>query len=142
MKRYRFRLDPVLRVRRVEQDAAQAGMAAAQRDLTEAEEALVRSVARYQQVAAPPPAQAATAWLASRGRVGLVAATVVAAGTGRETAAMQAADRRAALQEARQRVSALERLDERRREEHALAARRDEDAQIDDLVTGRHGRVA
>jgi len=43
---------------------------------------------------------------------------------------------------ARQRVAALERLEERRREEHAVEARRAEDRLVDDLVVARHARGA
>ena len=39
-------------------------------------------------------------------------------------------------------VTVLERLDQRRREEHALAAQRAEAAEVDELVTVRHARQA
>jgi flagellar FliJ protein len=142
MRRYRFRLDPVLRVRRIEQDAAQTALATAGHELTEAEAALHQSVDRYGALQTPAGPQSAAAWLAVRDRCGHSAATVVAAGTARELAAGQVAERRDALRDVRMRVAALERLDERRREEHALEARREEDAQIDELVTGRHGRTS
>jgi flagellar FliJ protein len=140
MRRYRFRLDPVLRVRRIEQDSAQAAMAAAGHELAVADEALHRSVDRYRTLSAADGPQPAAAWLVARDCGGRSAATVVAAGTARELAAGQVAERRDALRDARVRVAALERLDERRRGEHAHEAQREDEARIDELVTGRHGR--
>jgi len=43
---------------------------------------------------------------------------------------------------ARQRVAALERLEARRRDEHAIEVRRAEDRLVDDLVVARHARGA
>ena len=43
---------------------------------------------------------------------------------------------------ARQRVEALERLETRRRAEHALEVQRAEDRLVDDLVVARHARGA
>ena len=48
--------------------------------------------------------------------------------------------RRAEWTAARQRVAALERLEARRRDEHAIEARRAEDRLVDDLVVARHAR--
>ena len=89
----------------------------------------------------PSGPQSGTAWLAKRTSLQLSAASVVAAGTGREWAARRVAGEQAALHRAAMRVAALERLDERRRDEHARAERRHEDAEIDELVTTRHGRT-
>jgi flagellar export protein FliJ len=49
-------------------------------------------------------------------------------------------DRRGNWAATRRRVAALERLEDRRREEHALQARRDEDRLVDDIVVARYGR--
>ncbi len=46
---------------------------------------------------------------------------------------------RSAWSEAARRVTVLERLDERRRAEHADDERRAEVTEVDDLVTARHG---
>ena len=51
-------------------------------------------------------------------------------------------ERRAEWAAARQRVAALERLEERRRDEHAIEVRRAEDRLVDDLVVARHARGA
>lgn len=142
MKRYQFRLEPVLRVRRIEQDTVQTAVAAAHRALGEALETLQASVARYDSRPAAAGARPAPAWLAERTIVGLTAASVVAAGVAREVAAAGLEERRAALHAARRRVTALERLDERRRDEHALQTQRDEAVEVDELVTARHGRTS
>lgn len=141
MNRYRFRLEPVLRVRRIEQDTAQAGVVAARRDFDAAESDLHRSVDRYRARPETHGPSSAAAWLAGRAGTELTAATVIAAGTRRELAAGRVAEQQEALQAARRRVAALERLDERRREEHALAAQREEATDVDELVTSRHGRT-
>lgn len=142
MKRYQFRLEPVLRVRRIEQDTVQAAMAAAHRGLGDAEAALDASITRYDSRPPTGGSRPASAWLAERASIGRTAATVVAAGVAREVAATCLEEQRAALLAARRRVSALERLDERRRDEHALAAEREEAVEVDELVTTRHGRTS
>lgn len=141
MKRYRFRLEPVLRVRRIEQDTVQGRLAVAHRDLADAEATLLDAVDRYRSAPQPVGAQSAATWLAGRTRAELTAATVMDVGSRREHAAAQVEEQRSALHDARRRVVALERLDERRRSEHDLEARRDEDAEVDELVTNRFGRT-
>lgn len=141
MKRYRFRLEPVLRVRRIEQDTVQGRLAVAYRDLADAEAALLDAVDRYRSAPQPVGAQSVATWLAGRTRAELTAATVMDVGSRREHAALQVEEERSVLHDARRRVVALERLDERRRSEHHLEARRDEDAEVDELVTNRFGRT-
>lgn len=140
MKRYQFRLEPVLRVRRIEEDVARGALAAAQVQLAEADAWLAATSSRYEGRATPGGPAPATSWLAGRAAVDLAAASVLAAGSRRAEATQQLDQQREALGQARQKVSALERLDERHRDEHAVAARRDEDATVDDLVTSRHAR--
>lgn len=141
MKRYRFRLEPVLRVRRIEQDTARAVMAAAARSLDAADEQLHQSVSHYRTVPLVDGPHDTAGWLARRASAERAASAVVRAGVEREHAAASLDRERDALRDARQRVAALERLDERRREEHALAAQRQEVVDVDELVTGRHGRM-
>lgn len=140
MKRYRFRLEPVLRVRRIEEDVARGELAAAQVQLAEADARLAETASRYEGRATPGGPAPATSWLAGRAVVDLAAASVLAAGSQRAEASEQLDARRQVLGQARQAVSALERLDERHRDEHAIEFRRDEDATVDDLVTSRHAR--
>lgn len=142
MNRYRFRLEPVLRVRRIEQDAARAAMAAADRDVDAADAALAASIDRYESLPVAEGGRPAAAWLTQRTLAGHTAASVVADGIGREVAAARLAGQRDAVRAARRRVAALERLDERRRGEHDVAARREEDLEVDELVTTRFGRTS
>jgi len=142
MRRYRFRLEPVLRVRRDQQDLAQAAVLAAQADAeAEARRLTDRDQAYAHAVSAQGPCSAAdfvyvqqhrhalaTAVLDQRRRVGQAAEVVAQA--------------QVALTGAATRVGALERLDARQQAEHAVRALREEELIIDDLVVSRFGRVA
>lgn len=138
MKRYRFDLDPVLRVRRIQQDAAQAQVIAARLGYEGAGSVLDQAVERYQVASAPAGAVTTDQWLVVRTGAELTAASVMAAGAARELARIKMEDDLHALRESRMRVTALERLDERRRDEHAIESRRAEEAEVDELVTARH----
>ena len=140
MKRYRFPLEPVLRVRLIEQDAARAALVAAHHGFRVADDARHRTVARYRALPVDAGAETTDRWLARRTASHRTAACVVAAEADTEAARARMDDQRSALQQARMRTSALERLDGRRREEHELESRRAEDAEVDELVTARHGR--
>jgi flagellar export protein FliJ len=140
MKRYSFRLDPVLRVRRIEEDQAILQLANAQRGLAAAEEMLQRRLDRYGDVpvaAGPMPAETL---LRMRSRQEAVAASVVFAGANQLRAAATVDLRREEWSAAAMRVAALERLDERRRAEHQQEAQRQELVTVDDMVVARAGR--
>ena len=140
MKRYAFRLESVLRVRRVEEDRAVAALAAARRQLEAAERTLQSTLDRYSVVPSASGALPLADLLRSRAHQELVAASVVHAGTERLRAEAVVETQRAAWSAAAQRVAALERLDERRRAEHALEAQRQETIEVDDMVVARAGR--
>lgn len=140
MKRYKFRLDTVLRVRKVEEDRAIAVLAAASRALVEAEATLQRRLDRYGDVPAPSGPLPVAELLKVRARQDGVAAAVVFAGTERLRAEATVELRRDEWSAAARRVAALERLDQRRREEHSVEAQRQEALEVDDMVVGRHGR--
>lgn len=141
MKRYKFRLDTVLRVRRVEEDRAIAALAEARRRLDAAEQALQDTLDRYNVVPQVTGALPLAALLRTRARQDLVAASVVHAGAQRLRAEATVDLQRAEWSEAAKRVAALERLDERRRAEHAIEAQRQETIEVDDMVVARAGRV-
>ena len=141
MKRYKFRLDTVLRVRRVEEDRAVAALAAARRQLDAAEQTLQDSLDRYTGVPAAQGPLPLDALLRARAHQELVAASVVHAGTQRLRAEAIVEVQRAEWSAAAQRVAALERLDERRRAEHALEAQRQETIEVDDMVVARAARA-
>ena len=137
MKRYQFRLEKVMKVRRIQQDQARAGVVEARR---RADEAVVESARRldaYATCPAPSTAVPAAAFLAARALHELKAQALVIARDGEEAAWEVVSLRLDEWSDAARRVSALERLDARRREEYALELRRDEDAQVDDLVVSR-----
>jgi len=140
VKRYRFRLEAVLRVRRLQEDAARAALAEATSAVGLAEAAEVRAAARLgtlRDEAAPSGAQA---WEAHR-RVQLTAAEELAARTAElGLARAERRERQRSLADARTRVRALERLDERRRAEHAREVARQDERAVDDLVTSRFRR--
>jgi flagellar FliJ protein len=140
MKRYSFRLEPVLRVRRIEEDQAVLQLANAQRGLVEAEATLQRRLDRYGDVPVPAGPVPVDQLLRMRARQDGVAAAVVAAGTNRLRAEATVDVRRQEWSAAATRVAALERLDERRRAEHEQEALRQELITVDDMVVARAGR--
>jgi flagellar export protein FliJ len=141
MKRYKFRLETALRVRKVEEDFAIAALANAHRVLAEADASLDRRLDRYRDTPLPQGPMSVEQLLRVRSHLDGVAASVVHAGAARLGAEATVDLRRSEWSEAAARVSALERLDERRRAEHALEAQRQEHAEVDDMVVARAGRV-
>lgn len=138
MRRYKFDLDPVLRARRVQQDAARSELQKANLAAQAADLAARSSLAHYQELVSVAPD--ATAFAAGRQQSELAAGALIGARRSL-TAAKAAVDQ--AMQEylsSVKAVSVLERLDERRRDEHAAVAAREEAATIDDIVTARHMR--
>lgn len=140
MKRYRFRLETVARVRRVREEQARADLLESRRKLDEAQEEMRRRIESYDQRprrrgAAPP-----STFRAERDHDDRLADAVTAA-MAAESAAQSLMFRRvdewvAAARE----TAALDRLDRRRREEHEAEALREEQRELDDLAAGR--RVA
>lgn len=137
MKRYQFRLQSVLRARRAQEDLARQSLALANRRLRDAQVLLAQEQTRYRSVEVRrgvvdvPAARAEQSWQH------LAAASVAHAARCLEDLAVAAADHQAAWREAARRVAALERLDDRRRAEHVLAAARADGVEVDDLVTAR-----
>jgi flagellar FliJ protein len=140
MKRYRFRLESVLRVRRVQEDVARGDLARANTAVTAAAAALDAARHRLARTTSDPAPADAPEWQARRALLLGRAEEISARGADLEAATEARADRQRALAEARTRVRALERLDERRRAEHAVESARDESRTMDDLVTARWGR--
>jgi len=140
VKRYRFRLESVLRVRRLQEDVARAALAEATTAVAAAGAAQARAAEWLDGLRAEPAPDSAPAWEAAR-VVQLAAAEELAArGDELDGARAEQRSRRAVLAEARTRVRALERLDERRRAEHEREVARQDERAADDLVTSRHGR--
>lgn len=136
MKRYSFNLEPVLRARRLQQDMAKSELLKANMAAQAAELAVGSSFAHYEALTRTPPS--ATSFATDRYRSELAADALVGARRSL-TVARVAVDQ--AMQEyihATKTVSVLERLEERRREEHAAEAAHEEAGAIDDIVTARH----
>ena len=140
MRRYAFRLQPVLRLRRSEQDRARAALLAVVAQLgAEQDELAARRAACVGR--APLPAGASTAQFLQEQSVRAALARAV----GEQERRLRAVDeaREVARREwtrTAERVGALERLEERQRAEHRLAELREDDRTTDELVVSRHGR--
>jgi flagellar biosynthesis chaperone FliJ len=136
MKRYTFNLGTVLRARQLQEDTARAALQRAHMAALAAELAANSSRAHYEELKAPSDEE----FMAHRQRSELAAQAVLGA-QDRLAGAREAVT--ASMSEyvvAAKAVSVLEHLDERRRQEHALATQRQEVAEVDELVTNRHGR--
>lgn len=136
-KRFRFRLETVLRVRRVAEEQARAQLMVANRDVMRAATEMHNRSDRYDTLPRPTGAQ-------TRAEVDDLiftldhAAHAVTWSRAAHTAAVARADyARSEWAAAEQRVRALERLEERAREAHATEVRRADDRLADELATTR-----
>ena len=140
MKRYRFRLEQVQGVRRIQEDLAAAALGTAQR----AEVAAVAAEqVRHEAMAARPRLRGsygAPQLLAQRSVWDAELSALHRAAAERVAAGLRTAEQRAEWLVASRRVRALELLDQRRREEHRIEADREDAARVDDLVAGRYRR--
>jgi flagellar export protein FliJ len=137
VKRYRFSLESVLHVRRTQEEAARQQLAAANMDLRRSRIALVAETERYQartDVLGPCDMDS---FRASRLGAEQVAGCVAAARQRVESNGLAATARRAEWSHAAREVAALERLDERRQSEWQAEFRRQEDVEVNDMVTAR-----
>ena len=140
MKKYKFRLDTVLRVRRTEEDLAKAELARANARVAEAVALVDARLTHYAALPVAVGGGSTATFMSSRFRQDAAARAVVAAKAARVAALQDAEAYRAAWSHKAQQVSVLERLDDRRRTEHALEAARQADLEVDDIVVTRHGR--
>ena len=140
MKRFRFRLEQVLRVRRLQEDLARAALQLANREARAAADTVNARIEAYSAAARPEGAQSYDTFNQMQTHLDYAAAAITAARAVYAQALGVVDERRAEWAAARQRVAALERLEERRRDEYAIEARRAEDRLVDDLVVARHAR--
>ncbi len=140
MKRFRFRLEQVLRVRRLQEDLARASLMHANRQARAAAELVNARIADYAAASRPDGAQTYEAFNRIQFELDHAAGAITVAREEYREALAVVDHHRADWSAARQRVAALERLEERRRDEHAVEARRAEDRLVDDLVVARHAR--
>jgi len=142
MKRYRFSLESVLHLRRAHEEAARQHLATANVDLRRHQAALRAETERYRlRVDSPGPSDL-DRFRADRLDAEHAAACVAAAHQGVETARSTVAARQAEWADAARQVAMLERLDERRHREWGDEVRRQEDAEVNDMVTARWSNPA
>jgi flagellar FliJ protein len=136
MKRYRFRLEQVLRVRRLQEEQARQRVHTAQRDVIRADQVVEQRLAAYHTAdAAHSGTQAA--FMAQRAFGELRAQAVEHSRDEASTARLVHAERLDDWSYTARKVEALERLDHRRRDEYSVEERRDEDRVVDEMVSGR-----
>lgn len=138
MKRHPFRLAVVLRVRRLEEEAATLELRAANFALRQAVIARDSAQQRYRGLTSGVQASGSVDQLhAERLEAGLLAEQAATAQRVAMERASAAALAQARWSKAAKRVAVLERLIARRRAEHEAEERRLEVALVDDLVTAR-----
>ena len=131
MNRYRFRLETVRRVRRVQEDLAIGAWRVAQGELRAADRTVDSALNHYHSHAVAAGAMNATAFVACHERSSMAAEAVIASQAARTIASGAVDERRADWSVAAQRVAGLDKLDEHKRNEPFQAAARG-DAVIDD----------
>ncbi len=137
MRRYRFRLEPVLRVRRQEEDAARAAVLAATA-LTGAEtEALAERDQAYAAGMTASETRSAADFVYVQEHRAALGRAVLDQHRRLQEAEVRLAQARTGWTAAAARVGALERLDERQRAEHTARALKEEEMVVDDLVVSR-----
>jgi flagellar FliJ protein len=135
MKRFRFRLEGVLRVRRIQQDQARAALLAANVAVATAAQRVAERRDYYVTRARPTGVQTYAAMERTMFTLDSAAGAIAWAENERAIAAAEAVQRRAAWAEAEQRVRALERLRIQALDQHALAERREETRAADEIAT-------
>ncbi len=136
MKRYSFGLEGVLRARRAQEGIARSAVMSANSAARAAESAALKSLAHYEEILASPE----TDFLAKRERATLAARAMLAASESSRQAKAASEAAVSKYVEAKQAVTVLERLDERRRAEHAVAYQREEALAADEIATNRNRR--
>jgi flagellar protein FliJ len=139
VKAYRFRLDSVLRVRRLQEQAATQQLAASVRALHHAQSESARARRSLEDMTAPAGRVTIGAFRWAYAQSTRMSETARERAEAVETAAETAREANVAWGRARQRTATLERLDER----HVALWRRELDrseaAVLDDLATRRSG---
>ncbi|MDA8186223.1 MAG: flagellar export protein FliJ [Acidimicrobiales bacterium] len=142
MKAYHFRLDALLRLRRAEEQGARYALAAANRRLREAHAQMSTRQLAYEQL---PRSRAVLPASLFRSEAAAGALSARALRHAQLVFAHAEADSNAQLgrwQLSRTRVAVLERLDDRRRAEHAVEELKQEIRELDDIVGTRWGAAS
>ena len=142
MKRYKFRLAQVHRVRSIELDRAVGEVARARHDLNAAAE-LVTAYEETYRTLPREPSGTTTADLRSHLQQLHMSADAVIAARLAVVAQQQVVEQRMAeWAEADRKVRLLDQLDERARARHTEEVLAEEQQVLDDIVTSRQGRAA
>ena len=128
MKKFRFRLEQVLRVRRLQEDMARAELMHAHREARAAADRVNGRIADYTGAPRPDGEQPIHEFNRVQFHLDNAAQAITLARASYQHALEIVDDRRSDWAAARQRVAALERLEARRREEYAVEASRIETA--------------
>ncbi len=138
MKRFRFRLDAVLRVRRIREDAAKAETLLANQALAAAEATTAERDTHYQLTARPTAPMTYDELQRIRFGLDQAAAAVRFAEAQRVVAADTATAARSEWAERHRGVRAIEQLRDRALVAHRVEIRREEDRLADELAVTRH----
>jgi len=140
MKKYAFRLQAVLRVRRIQEEQARYALLAANRTALEAAAEVQQRRNHLDDQTARPVGTGYHQFMARHEQSARLAGAVRTAADHEMQAIEVQVEKRESWGEQAQRVASLERLDERARDQYAIEANRDELKLVDDLVTSRFGR--
>lgn len=143
MRGYRFRLEPAMRVRRLQEENARARLARARIAADQAMSETARRRSLLDRVREPRSSEASTDdWQEARDRRDRLAAALRAAQSAEAHALDIALGHQSNWEEAAAELKVLERLDERSREEWRLEQNRAEQKELDELATARSVRIS
>lgn len=137
MKRYVFSLHSALRARRAQEELARQQMAEVNHRLHQAHVALDAARGAYRAVAISVVPTDRQSFVSARAHEDRMADAVERAERAIRDIEVEAESRYSVWVEAAKRVRSLERLDDRRRAEWEVEARRDEALAVDDVVASR-----
>lgn len=140
MKRYRFGLETVLRIRKVEEEQARDVLLAANTELRRLHLHREQLRDNYAQLAADQHASSPGALMVEREKLQFAHGQILQIDQAITDQVTRVAYAQIAYRQAAARVEALLRLDERQRAEHVLAEQHEQSSLIDDLVTARYVR--
>lgn len=139
MRRYRFRLEQVARVRRIQEEQARAELLSARQRLIEAGADLSHQVERYETRTPRGASASGLRFRAERDQDELLVLAITAARVAEANARLLVGRRVDEWTAAAREVSTVERLDERARAEHEAEEGRATQRELDDIVTSRWG---
>lgn len=137
MKKFKFRLEAVLRVREVQHDLARGELLAANRELAVATAAAAQRISHLESLQTPTTVMTYDELRQHRFAVESARSATVWARDVEEQARQVVEDRREHWLSTRTQLKAVERLHERALLAHRVAVRQDADRQSDEITTAR-----